>query len=139
MSRQRIIEAFKQNFCKVFGDYCARSSSLDWAEFDMSRHAQNAAKDVPNFIAAVYKSLEQLEHSGAAVPTVQHINQIHLPNNLKASKALKQVRQFHPALQASGHRADEVNRVLNSFAASIDAFFRYIQDSIQRGRYAPER
>ncbi|SEH83139.1 Abortive infection C-terminus [Rheinheimera pacifica] len=197
MSRQGIIEVFKQHFCKVSGDYYARSSSIDWAESDMSSQAQNAAKDAPNFIAAVYEALEELEHSGATVPTVQNINQIllknqdhyqivddqltqtagsvaapefsesistsvmralgdakaligtvdsssaidrahtalhgylvqlcidnqiDLPNDPTASKAFKQLRQFHPALQASGHRADEVTRVLNSFAASIDAF-----------------
>ncbi len=197
MNRQRIIEVFKQHFCKVSGDYYARSSSLDWAESDMFSQAQNAAEDAPNFIAAVYEALEELEHSGATVPTVQHINQIllknqdhyqivdgrliqtagsvaapefsesisasvmralgdakaligtvdsssaidrahtalhgylmqvctdnqiDLPNDPTASKAFKQLRQFHPALQASGHRAEEVTRVLNSFAASIDAF-----------------
>lgn len=197
MDRQRIIEVFKQHFCKVSGDYYARSSSLDWAESDMSYQAQNAAKDAPNFIAAVYEALEELKHSGATVPTVQYVNQIlinnrdhyqivddqliqtagsvaapefsesistsvmralgdakaligtvdsssaidrahtalhgylvqlcvdnqiDLPNDPAASKAFKQLRQFHPALQASGHRADEVTRVLNSFATSIDAF-----------------
>ncbi|WP_319380552.1 abortive infection family protein [Thiomicrorhabdus sp.] len=197
MDRQRIIEVFKQHFCKVSGDYYARSSSLSWAESDMCSQAQNAAKDAPNFIAAVYEALEELEHSGATVPTVQHINQIlqnnqdhyqiiddqliqtvggvtapeisesisnsvmralgdaktligtmdsssaidrahtalhgylvqlcadnqiDLPNDPTASKAFKQLRQFHPALQATGHRAEEVTRVLNSFAASIDAF-----------------
>jgi hypothetical protein len=49
-------------------------------------------------------------------------NQIDIPNDPTASKAFKQLRQFHPALQASGNRAEEVTRVLNSFAASIDAF-----------------
>lgn len=240
MSRQQIIEVFKQHFCKVSGDYYARSSSLDWAESDMSSQAQNAAKDAPNFIAAVYEALEELENSGASVPTVQYINQIllnnqdhyqivddqliqtagsvaapefsesistsvmralgdakaligtvdsssaidrahtalhgylvqlctdnqiDLPSDPTASKAFKQLRQFHPSLQESGHRAEEITRVLNSFAASIDAFstlrnraslahvnelldvpeataivnamytvFRYIQDSMQRGR-----
>ncbi|ABC27497.1 conserved hypothetical protein [Hahella chejuensis KCTC 2396] len=197
MDRQRIIEVFKQHLCKVSGDYYARSSSLDWAESDMSRLAQNAAQDAPNFIAAVYETLEELERSGATVPTVQHINQIllknqdhyqvvdgqlnqtagsvaapefsesistsviralgdakaligtvdsssaidrahtalhgylvqlctdnqiDLPSDPTASKAFKQLRQFHPALQASGHRAEDVTKVLNSFAASIDAF-----------------
>lgn len=197
MNRQQIIEVFKQHFCKISGDYYARSSSLDWAESDMSRQAQNAAKDAPNFIAAIYEALEELEHGGTTVPTVQHMNnillknqdhyqiidnqliqtagsvaapefsesistsvmralgdakaligtvdsssaidrahtalhgylvqlctdnQIELSSDPTASKAFKQLRQFHPALQASGHRAEEVTRVLNSFAASIDAF-----------------
>lgn len=197
MNRQQIIEVFKQHFCKVSGDYYARSSSLDWADSDMSIQAQNAAKDAPNFIAAVYEALEELECSDVVVPTVQHLNQIlldnqdhyqiidsqliqtagsvaapefsesistsvmralgdakaligtvdsssaidrahtalhgylvqlctdnqiDLPGDPTTSKAFKQLRQFHPALQASGHRADEVTRVLNSFAVSIDAF-----------------
>jgi len=197
IGRQQTVEIFKQHFCKVSGDYYARSSSLDWAESDMSTKAQNASKDAPNFIAAVYDSLEELGSRGATVPTVQHINQIllnnqipyeiicnqlletgarvaipeisesvsttvmralgdakaligtvdassaidrahtalhgylvqlcrdssiELPNDPTASKAFKLLREFHPALQASGHRADEVTRVLNSFAASIDAF-----------------
>lgn len=197
MSRQGIIEVFKQHFCKVSGEYYARSSSLDWAESDLSSQAHSAAKDAPNFIAAVYEALEELKLRGSAVPSVQHINQIllenrdyyqildgqliqtvgsvaapefsesistsvmralgdaktligtvdsssaidrahtalhgylvqlctdnqiDLPNDPTASKAFKQLRQFHPSLQASGNRAGEVTRVLNSFAASIDAF-----------------
>lgn len=49
-------------------------------------------------------------------------SQIILPSEPTASKAFKELRQHHPALQAYGHRADEVTRVLNSFATSIDAF-----------------
>jgi hypothetical protein len=197
MGRQQAIEIFKQHFCKVSGDYYARSSSLSWAESDMSMQAQNASKDAPNFIAAVCDALEELGSQGVPVPTVQHINQIllnnhtpyeiiddqivetggrvatpeiaesfsttvmralgdakslvgtvdassaidrahtalhgylvqlcrdgsiELPKEPTASKAFKLLREFHPALQASGNRADEVTRVLNSFAASIDAF-----------------
>ncbi|WP_417686822.1 abortive infection family protein [Pseudidiomarina gelatinasegens] len=197
MSQRSIMEIFKRHFCNVSGDYYARSSSLDWADSDMSNQAQNAAKDAPNFIAAVYEALEELGRGGFTVPPIQHINQIllnnqdhyqiiddqliqtagsvaapefsesistsvmkalgdakalvgtvdsssaidrahtalhgylaqlcndnqiDLPNDPTASKAFKQLRQFHPALQASGHRSGEVTRVLNSFAASIDAF-----------------
>ena len=49
-------------------------------------------------------------------------NHIDLPSDPTASKAFKQLRQSHPALQATGHRAEEAKSVLNSFAASIDAF-----------------
>jgi hypothetical protein len=49
-------------------------------------------------------------------------NQIDLPDKPTASKAFKLLRQYHPAMLASGHRAGEVTKVLNSFAASIDAF-----------------
>lgn len=49
-------------------------------------------------------------------------NKIILPDGPTASKAFKQLRQNHPALQESGHRPQEITRVLNSFAASIDAF-----------------
>lgn len=197
IGRQQIVEIFKQHLCKVSGDYYARSSSLDWAESDMSAQARHAAKDAPNFIAAIYEALEELARVGVTVPTAQHINQIliknqvqyqivddqliqtagsvaapelsesvsttvmralgdakaligtvdsssaidrahtalhgylvqlctdsqiSLPSDPTASKAFKELRQFHPALQPSGHRADEVTRVLNSFAASIDAF-----------------
>jgi len=47
---------------------------------------------------------------------------IPLPSNTTVSKAFKELRKNHPALQATGHRADEISRVLNSFSASIDAF-----------------
>jgi hypothetical protein len=43
MDRQRIIEVFKQHFCKVSGDNYNRSSSLSWAESDMSSQARRAA------------------------------------------------------------------------------------------------
>lgn len=196
-SRQHIIEVFKKHFCKVSGEHYARSSSLDWAESDMSRQVRDAGEDAPNFIAAIYDALKELERSGVTVPTVQHINQILLnnhdhyqiideqliqtaggvaapevgesistsvmralgdakaligtvdsssaidrahtalhgylvqlcndnqiilPNDPTASKAFKELRKLHPALVASGHRAQEITRVLNSFAASIDAF-----------------
>ncbi len=48
--------------------------------------------------------------------------QIDLPNNPSASTAFKALRKDHPALQASGHRAEDITRVLNAFAVSIDAF-----------------
>ena len=197
LGRQRTIEIFKQHFCKVSGEHYARSSSLDWAESDMNAQAQNASKDAPNFIAAIYEAFEELSGNSAIVPTAQHINQvlaknqcpyeiideqlietsgivaspeisesvsttvmralgdakaligtvdassaidrahtalhgylmqlcrdrsIELPIDPTASKAFKLLREQHPALQASGHRAEEITRVLNSFAASIDAF-----------------
>lgn len=45
-----------------------------------------------------------------------------LPVGATVSKAFKELRKSHPALLATGNRAAEVTRVLNSFAASIDAF-----------------
>ena len=197
IGHQQIAEIFKRHFCKVSNDYYSRSSSLEWAESDMVNQAYDAAKDAPNFIAAVYEALEELEHQKATVPTVQHINQIlknnntnyeivgdqliqnagsvatpelsesvstivmralgdakaligtvdsssaidrahtalhgylvqlctdssiDLPNDPTVSKAFKELRKYHPALIASGNRSEEITRVLNSFAASIDAF-----------------
>lgn len=197
IGHQQIVEIFKQHFCKVSNDYYSRSSSLEWAESDMVTQAYNAAKDAPNFIAAIYEALEELEHKKTVVPTVQHINQIlknnnanyeivgdqliqnagsvatpelsesvstivmralgdakaligtvdsssaidrahtalhgylvqlctdssiYLPNDPTVSKAFKELRNYHPALIASGNRSEEITRVLNSFAASIDAF-----------------
>lgn len=194
---QQLIEFYKKHFCKVSGDYYARSSNLSWAESDMNTQAINASQDAPNFIAAVYNALEELEKIGVSVPKEQHINQIlskhqltfhieqgeliqtgsvvaapqidqsisttvmralsdakdlvgtadassaidrahtalqgylvqlcrdngiTLPKDPTSSKAFKSLRESHPALKASGNRADEVTRVLNSFAASIDAF-----------------
>ncbi|WP_201558258.1 abortive infection family protein [Psychrobacter sp. 72-O-c] len=197
MGHQQVIEVFKQHFCKVSNDYYSRSSSLEWAESDMVTQAYNAAKDTPNFIAAVYEALEELRHKNATVPTVQHINQIlknnhvqyeivgdqliqnvgsvatpelsesvsttvmralgdakaligtvdsssaidrahtalhgylvqlcadndiDLPNKPTVSTAFKQLRNYHPVLIASGNRSEEITRVLQSFANSIDAF-----------------
>lgn len=45
-----------------------------------------------------------------------------LPTGATVSKAFKELRKSHPALLATGTRAAEITRVLNSFAASIDAF-----------------
>ena len=197
IGNQQIVEIFKLHFCKVSNDHYSRSSSLEWAESDMVSQAYNAAKDAPNFIAAVYEALEELKNKGATVPTVQHINQIlknsnvqyeivgdqliqnagsvatpefsesisttvmralgdakaligtvdsssaidrahtalhgylvqlcidnsiNLPNDPTVSKAFKELRSFHPALQASGNRSEEITRILQSFANSIDAF-----------------
>ena len=49
-------------------------------------------------------------------------NNIPLAQDPTVSKAFKELRQFHPALQASGNRSDEITRILQSFANSIDAF-----------------
>lgn len=197
MSKKQVVEIYKQHLCKVSGDYYAKSSSLDWAESDMSYQASSAAKDAPNFIAAVYEAFEELEQRGAVVPQEQNINQIlsnhqahfeivngqlnvtgaavaapqisesistivmralgdaktligtvdsssaidrahtalhgylgqlcsdaniALASDATVSKAFKELRKSHPALLATGNRADEITRVLNSFAASIDAF-----------------
>lgn len=45
-----------------------------------------------------------------------------LTEDITSSKAFKLLREHHPALSPDGHRASEVTRVLQSFAASIDAF-----------------
>ncbi|MEL0620392.1 hypothetical protein [Psychrobacter proteolyticus] len=81
IGHQQIVEIFKRHFCKVSNDRYSRSSSLECAESDMVTQAYNAAKDAPNFIAAIYEALEELEHKKTAVPTVQHINQILKNNN----------------------------------------------------------
>lgn len=197
IDKQQVIEIYKQHLCKVSGDYYAKSSSLDWAENDMNSQAYNAAKDAPNFIAAIYDAFEELEQHDAVVPQEQNINQvlsshqvhfqivngqlnatgaavvtpqvsesisttvmralgdakaligtvnsssaidrahtalhgylgqlcadenISLASDANVSKAFKELRRSHPALLATGNRADEISRVLNSFAASIDAF-----------------
>ncbi|MGR5154859.1 abortive infection family protein [Photobacterium swingsii] len=197
IGKQQVIEVYKQHLCKVSGDYYAKSSSFDWAESDMSNQAYNAAKDAPNFIAAVYDAFEELQQYGAVVPQEQNINQvlsnhqlhfqivsgqlnatgaavavpqvseaisttvmralgdakaligtvdsssaidrahtalhgylvklcadesISLPADATVSKAFKELRKSHSALLATGNRAGEITRVLNSFAASIDAF-----------------
>ena len=75
-NRQLGLEIPKQNFCKVSGDYYAQSSSYDWAEADLERHASNAASDAAGFIAAVSDSFEELERKGAIVPSHSNINQI---------------------------------------------------------------
>jgi len=197
LDRQFVIEIFKQHFCNACGDYYARSSSLDWAESDLNRHARNAADDAPGFIGAVHDAFEELRNKGAVTPDHPHINNIlaryhspftivnnelinggggvatpipeelvsstvaralsdaksligtadassaidrahtalhgyllqlchensiELPQNPTASKAFKSLRKTHPALKAVGPKSDEVSRVLQSFAASIDAF-----------------
>lgn len=197
IEKQQVNEIYKQHFCKVTGDYYTKSSSLEWAESDMIYQAYNAAKDAPNFIAAIYDAFEELNQFGAMVPQEQNINQvlsrhqshfhivdgqlnttdatvatpqvsesisttvmralgdakaligtvnsssaidrahtalhgylvqlcvdkgIPLTNDATVSKAFKELRRSHPALQETGNRADEISRVLNSFAASIDAF-----------------
>lgn len=199
VTSQATIEVFKKGFCRVSGDYYARSSSIEWAQADLASQARNAAEDAPNFIAAIYEAFEVLGNQGVTVPDTQHINQIlyehqqqyeiidgqlvetngsvvapnidesesvsttvrraladakaligtedassaidrvhtalhgylvqlchdsaiEIPTNPTVSKAFKSLRSSHPALQASGQSAQEVTRVLNSFAASIDAF-----------------
>lgn len=197
IGKQQLLEVYKQHLCKVSGDYYAKSSSLDWAESDMTTQAHNAAKDAPNFIAAVYDAFEELQQRSAVTPQEQHINlllsnhqqhyqiidgllnvtsaavaapqvsesisttvmralgdakaligtidtssaidrahtalhgylvklcsdeNISLPADPTVSKAFKELRGSHPAMVATGNRAAEITRVLNSFAASIDAF-----------------
>lgn len=47
--------------------------------------------------------------------------EIELDNNLTVSKAFKELRANHPALQPTGERADDITRLLMAMATAIDA------------------
>ncbi len=82
IDRQKIIETFKEHFCRVSGDYYARSSSLSWAESDLERHASNAATDAPGFIAGFCDACEYLSNRDVAVPDHGYVNKLLEKHNI---------------------------------------------------------
>jgi hypothetical protein len=58
----------------------------------------------------------------ANIPLFCPHENIQPPANATVSNAFKELRKSHPALLATGNRAAEITRILNSFATSIDAF-----------------
>jgi len=71
-----VLETFKKHFSRASGDGYAPSSDLSWAETDFWRHAQSAADDAPNFIAAFCNACEELEGRGASIPDLSLVNEI---------------------------------------------------------------
>lgn len=197
ISRQQIIEKFKEYLAIASGDQYAKSSSLSWAESDLEFHAERAASDAPGFISAFCDACEALENWGVAVPGHQYVNNIlekhavpyrvidnqlvttddhisppdpvigtaestvsraladaktllghsdassaidrahtalhgyllelcgsasiQIEIDAPLSKVFKTLRQSHPALAPEGPRSSDVTKILQSFAASINA------------------
>ena len=110
------------------------------AEGELIGSAPNVAPPTPPFRPddAVARALGDaavlVRQSGAAsgidrAHTALHGYLVHLcseagidvPSNAATTKLFKLLRKDHPALQPRGPRADDITRVLQSFAAAIDA------------------
>ena len=76
LARKRVIEIFKQHFCRVSDDDYVSSSNLEWAESDLKTVADSASKDASGFINAVCDAFEELQRQGVEVPDHLRVNQI---------------------------------------------------------------
>ena len=70
------LEMFKENFSRSLGERHTSSSSVDWAETDLSFVADNCAGDSAAFIVAFCDACEELKRLGSAVPDHAVINQV---------------------------------------------------------------
>ena len=82
--RQRIIEHFKDHFCKAAGATHSWSSSLSWAETDLHTYAHEAARNAPLFIEAFYDACASLEEDDDDffVPDANMVNALLVGHNI---------------------------------------------------------
>jgi hypothetical protein len=77
-SRWHVLEHFKSAFGAT-----STSSAEDWAYTDLWRAVEEAGKNAPLFIEALYDGCESLrEESGGFVPEVRHINAVLAKHNV---------------------------------------------------------
>ncbi len=75
-NRQYVFEVFKRAFCRVSGEPYYSSSSVGWAESDLSVAANKTAENAPGFIQAFVDTCEDLQNGGAIVPDYTLINHL---------------------------------------------------------------
>lgn len=75
-SRWDILEHFKGAFCKACGASHSWSSSESWAETDLSRYIEHAAKNAPLFLEAFFDACVELHGQKLYAPDAQMINSI---------------------------------------------------------------
>ncbi len=59
-----VLEHFKRHFCRASGKTYMQSSSVDWAETDLWRDAEAAAKNPPMFIEPFFDACQSFMRSG---------------------------------------------------------------------------
>jgi hypothetical protein len=62
--RWEVLEHFKRHFCRASGTTHMRSSNVGWAETDLWRDAEAAAKNAPMFIEAFFDACRSFTASG---------------------------------------------------------------------------
>jgi hypothetical protein len=80
--RQEILEHFKSYFGDACGTSTSWSSSASWAETDLYRYMQDAAKNAPLFVEAFYEACENLRthHPDLGLPDLARINRVLFEN-----------------------------------------------------------
>jgi hypothetical protein len=80
--RQEILEHFKSYFGDACGTSASWSSSASWAETDLYRYMQDAAKNAPLFVEAFYEACESLRthHPEFGLPDLARINRVLFEN-----------------------------------------------------------
>jgi hypothetical protein len=80
--RQEILEHFKSYFGDACGTSTSWSSSASWAETDLYRYMQDAAKNAPLFVEAFYEACENLRthHPELGLPDLARINRVLFEN-----------------------------------------------------------
>lgn len=80
--RQDIVEHFKSYFGDACGTSTSWSSSASWAETDLYRYMQDAAKNAPLFVEAFYEACESLRthHPELGLHDLARINRVLFEN-----------------------------------------------------------
>jgi hypothetical protein len=74
--RWMLLEHFKQSFSRAAASPYYRSSSVDWAETDLTAAAQRAAANAPLFIEAFFDACAALSAKGVTVPDMRCMNDL---------------------------------------------------------------
>lgn len=80
--QKQILETFRKYFCRASGKSYWRSSSLSYAESDLSYDAYEASSDAPSFIAAFCDACEYLGNMDITVPNQINVNNILQKHNV---------------------------------------------------------
>ncbi|PNH94240.1 abortive infection family protein [Vibrio diazotrophicus] len=128
----------EQNFSKIFHDHQQHFQIVD-GQLVTSSSVVAAPKITESESKTVMRALQDAQALIGTVNSTSAIDRAHtalhgyliqlcsiegipIPVNATVSNAFKELRKSHPALLATGNRATEITRILNSFATSIDAF-----------------
>lgn len=83
-----VVEGFKTDFGNA-----SRSTSLSWAQDDLSRAVQERTTNSVRFIESFWRAIQRAERKGLKTPTQQHVNEMllthGLPFQLKGNQLVK--------------------------------------------------
>jgi hypothetical protein len=131
-NRQTVIEHYKRYFADAAGRPAHQSSSLSWAESDLSEYMRDAGDNAPMFIEAFFTAGQALKNQNPefVVPDVAMINyvlskydagyELAPPNLIARNPAASiPVEQLPPSLDAQAH--EKIQRSLKAAEDNLTA------------------